>query len=41
MLSLLLALMQLFTFYEKKTLWSFFMDGIQLPQGQNHFEGAV
>ena len=22
----------------KKTLWSLFMDGVQLPQGYNHFE---
>ena len=25
----------------KKTLWSFFMDGVQLPQGWSHFEEAV
>ena len=24
-----------------KTLWSLFMDGVQLPQGYGHFEGAV
>ena len=28
---------------KKKTLWPFFVDGFQLPQGQNenHFEEAV
>ena len=25
----------------KKTLWSLFMDGVQLPQGYSHFEEAV
>ena len=25
----------------KKTLWPLFMDGVQLPQGQSHFEEAV
>ena len=25
----------------KKTLWPLFIDGIQLPQGYNHFEEAV
>ena len=25
----------------KKTLWSLFMDGVQLPQGESHFEEAV
>ena len=25
----------------KKTLWSVFMDGVQLPQGYSHFEEAV
>ena len=25
----------------KKTLWSLFMDGVQLPQGWSHFEEAV
>ena len=24
----------------KKTLWSLFIDGVQLPQGQTHFEEA-
>ena len=23
---------------KKKTLWRFFMDGVQLPQGHSHFE---
>ena len=27
--------------YENKTLWSLFMDGVQLPQGWNHFEEAI
>ena len=26
---------------KKKTLWPLFMDGVRLPQGQNHFEEAV
>ena len=26
---------------EKKTLWPFFMDGVQLPQGYSYFEEAV
>ena len=26
---------------KKKTLWSLFMDGIQLPQGYSHYEEAV
>ena len=25
----------------KKTLWHHFMDGVQLPQGQSHFEEAI
>ena len=25
----------------KKTLWSLFMDGVQLPQGWSHFMEAV
>ena len=25
----------------KKTLWSFFMDGLQLPLGDSHFKEAV
>ena len=25
----------------KKTLWSLFMDGVQLSQGKSHFEEAV
>ena len=28
-------------FFLKKTLWPFFMDGVQLPQGYSHFEEAV
>ena len=32
-----------FTFFKKKkkTLWSLFMDGVQLPQGYSHFEEGV
>ena len=26
---------------KKKTLWPYFIDGVQLPQGQSHFEEAV
>ena len=26
---------------KKTTLWPFFMDGVQLPQGYSHFEEAV
>ena len=29
------------TCHLKKTLWSLFMDGVQVPQGQSHFEEAV
>ena len=25
----------------KKTLWPLFMDGVQLPQGESHFEEAA
>ena len=28
-------------FKKKKTFWSLFMNGVQLPQGYSHFEGAV
>ena len=27
--------------FRKKTLWSIFMDGVQLPHGYSHFEEAV
>ena len=27
--------------YLKKTVWPLFMDVVQLPQGQSHFEEAV
>ena len=29
------------SYWLKKTIWPLFMDGVQLPQGYSHFQGAV